>query len=257
MNSLCWRLTHCVLYLFGGICFLAGSVLYYPYYNTGYSNSFDGFTVGAWIYTIGSLTFLISDVQEWWSLRHGCLGPCKPQSVSSVPLRATSAAVVDHEQQQQQQLEEEEEEELLCCSKPAVGINFFSSAFGSLLYLIGSIGFIPNLGILTIGIIGFLAGSIINCIGQAWKLHRLGTYDGSGPERHVTEFRVTNWKVEGCSAFLVDSLAGLGSLMFLVGASIYLYHPELVWVVTVWVAGSACFLLSGFALVYRHMLLGL
>eukprot|EP00475_Leptophrys_vorax_P039751 TRINITY_DN7229_c0_g1_i2.p1 TRINITY_DN7229_c0_g1~~TRINITY_DN7229_c0_g1_i2.p1 ORF type:complete len:210 (+),score=21.19 TRINITY_DN7229_c0_g1_i2:43-672(+) len=118
MNSLCWRLTHCVLYLFGGICFLAGSVLYYPYYNTGYSNSFDGFTVGAWIYTIGSLTFLISDVQEWWSLRHGCLGPCKPQSVSSVPLRATSAAVVDHEQQQQQQLEEEDDDILKAAGRP-------------------------------------------------------------------------------------------------------------------------------------------
>eukprot|EP00475_Leptophrys_vorax_P008502 TRINITY_DN15506_c0_g1_i1.p1 TRINITY_DN15506_c0_g1~~TRINITY_DN15506_c0_g1_i1.p1 ORF type:complete len:261 (-),score=57.67 TRINITY_DN15506_c0_g1_i1:81-863(-) len=257
--SFTWRLTHWLNYMNGGLTFLAGSFFYYPFANT---ETINGYNIGAWLYTLGSTTFLIADCLEWWSLKAGCVGPCsiKRRHSSSTSNRSSllgSGTNAGIQVSVDKTVHSNEEEVQLCCSNPALGINFFSSATGSLLYLIGSIGFIPVFNILPVGIWGFIAGSAVIVLGQAWKVYRLGTFDDSGPDLQITPFKFANWKFEHCSAFLVDFFAGAGALMFLIGTFIYNYHPELVVVVHIWVTGSVFFTVSGIALFYRHLILGL
>ena len=47
-----------------------GSLVYYPSLDSKY----DGDVVGAWLFTIGSFTFLLADLTEWNFFRAGCLG---------------------------------------------------------------------------------------------------------------------------------------------------------------------------------------
>lgn len=44
--SLVWRINHTIAYLIGGITFLYGSIQYLPWINN--------FTLGGWLFTIGS-----------------------------------------------------------------------------------------------------------------------------------------------------------------------------------------------------------
>jgi hypothetical protein len=60
-NSLCWRIWHGVNYQNGGICFIIGSALLFPFFAT----LLDSATVSAWFYTVGSITFLLADITEW------------------------------------------------------------------------------------------------------------------------------------------------------------------------------------------------
>jgi YrhK-like protein len=55
--SFTWRLLHGLLYLNGGITFLYGSFLYLPWMTN--------FELGGWLFSFGSLTFLIADAMEW------------------------------------------------------------------------------------------------------------------------------------------------------------------------------------------------
>lgn len=51
-------------------------------------------------------------------------------------------------------------------------INFFINVFGSGLYLIGSIFFIPNVMNFYAGVHSFVAGALLVMIAQTWKLWR-------------------------------------------------------------------------------------
>jgi hypothetical protein len=57
-NSKCWRIFHSANYLNGGICYFIGSALLFSIF----SNSPIAASISGWIYTIGSLTFLIADI---------------------------------------------------------------------------------------------------------------------------------------------------------------------------------------------------
>lgn len=125
-NSRIWRLWHAVNYFIGGGTFLLGSFILYPFAN----EYMDTAEVSAWLYTIGSFTFLLADVTEW--------------------LHYTKSG----------------------CPFLTLSINFLLSAFGSLLYLVGSIMFIPVLDLAWLGAVLFVLGSAAVVLSQAWKLCR-------------------------------------------------------------------------------------
>lgn len=60
-NPLAWRLWHSINYMIGGVGFLIGSALLFPFFNNVKIAS----PLSAWLYTIGSLTFLLADITEW------------------------------------------------------------------------------------------------------------------------------------------------------------------------------------------------
>ncbi len=60
-NSRLWRMWHAVNYFIGGGAFLLGSFILFPFAN----EYLDAPEVSAWLYTIGSLTFLLADITEW------------------------------------------------------------------------------------------------------------------------------------------------------------------------------------------------
>ena len=57
------------------------------------------------------------------------------------------------------------------------GMNFAFSAFGSLLYLIGSIMFLPRFDSVTGGTYVFIYGSLAIFLSQSWKVYRQGLYN--------------------------------------------------------------------------------
>lgn len=104
-RSKIWKSWHYYNYIIGGITFFVGSMLLFP----SFSDGFNAAKLSAWLYTIGSFTFLLADITEW--LHYFCQ----------------------------------------MCKFPVDSINFLISAFGSLLYLIGSACFIPELDAALLG----------------------------------------------------------------------------------------------------------
>ena len=56
-NSQHWKLWHGINYLIGGVSFLIGSALLFPHLN----HYLPAAVISAWLYTIGSLTFVFAD----------------------------------------------------------------------------------------------------------------------------------------------------------------------------------------------------
>ena len=60
-NTFSWRTWHGINYQIGGITFVAGSFLLFPFFTPLLNSA----AISAWLYTIGSLTFLLADITEW------------------------------------------------------------------------------------------------------------------------------------------------------------------------------------------------
>ena len=125
-NTRTWRIWHSLNYFIGGCTFLLGSLALFPLAG----EYMDAAEVSAWLYTIGSFTFLLADITEW--LHYTTIG----------------------------------------CPFLQFSLNFFASATGSLLYLIGSACFIPVLDLAWLGSLLFIIGSAVIVIAQTWKLFR-------------------------------------------------------------------------------------
>jgi hypothetical protein len=138
------------------------------------------------------------------------------------------------------------------------GLNFAFSAFGSLLYLIGSIMFIPSVDAMVMGTIVFIPGSLVIFTSQMWKLYRAGcslpTPTGNKYDERRFELRNLAGDLPGAG---VDLTAGLGGLAYCIGS--YLFLPSMavtdeqitraaLWFIT----GGAMFTLSGMFIVYRY-----
>ena len=228
--SYLWFLLHGACYINGGVTFLIGSILYYPQFNAPFSKE-DGDFEGSLLFTFGSLTFLIADIQEWLLYAPPCLRRHRltNDSPEHAPLmQASSAEPGDSEE-----------------AAYELGLNFFLSAIGSLLYLLGSIFIIPSLNTPALGAWGFIIGSVFVWLAQLWKVHRM------------QPFKRQHWTVDEWSAFQVDFMASTGGFWFLVGTAASLSpRVSLVAVVNMWVIGSVAFTWSGCALLYRHFVMG-
>ena len=161
-----------------------GSIQYFP--------SVSNYSLGGWLFTIGSTGFLIADLWEWWYFRIGC--------------------AFDEEYYYPDR------------NKPffercEVGLNFFFSAIGSALYLIGSIDFIPSLNAIVSGTWIFIYGSSVIFLSQSWKVVR--TLRTNPSDEWDKSFRLSNAAAD-LPAFGVDICAGLGGLAYCIGSIMFL-----------------------------------
>jgi len=230
-QSRLWRLFHGTHYMIGGLTFVSGSCMYFPsVYNT-YSSAF---SIGGWLFTIGSFFFLLADLQEWWYYRVGC---CFDRKYLDIFEQQNSLAFRHDSTTLQGRYERAE-----------VGINFFVSACGSALYLAGSILFIPFFDQeLVLGEWFFIIGSTFIYVSQAWKVYRSGC--SPTPDRR---FSFANY-LNDLPALGVDGFAGIGGVFYFFGTIVFLPSiSQAVAAAVLFVCGGTCFTLSGFFLQYRH-----
>ena len=136
--------------------------------------------------------------------------------------------------------------------EPWLRTNISCSAIGSLLYVIGSIGYIPAVYAMTalIGEYGFIFGSLFIGCSQTWKVCRLSLVDGGACGTLPT-----------ITAIGVEAGAGIGAWCFFVGTIMYVHGPlmgafydHILWV---WICGSIAFTVGSLFLSYRHFIMGL
>lgn len=131
--------------------------------------------------------------------------------------------------------------------------NISMSATGSLLYLIGSAGFHPEIYNVTtsIGIWGFILGSAVIATSQVWKVCRIAGQPGGicGSKDNFT-------------AACVEGGACLGACGFLFGTILYnkiqdnLVGDPWATVLSEWMFGSTLFSFGGLSLAFRHAVMG-
>ena len=126
------------------------------------------------------------------------------------------------------------------------GLNFGLSAFGSFLYLIGSIMFIPDTDLIVEGTYVFIFGSFIISLSQTWKLYRAGCCNED------ESFQIKTMFVDA-PAFGVDAGAGVGGVAYFIGSILFLpgvatYYAGAIF----FIIGGTFFSVSGMCLVYRY-----
>ena len=226
--SLQWRINHTIAYLIGGFTFVAGSCYYLP--------GMENFVYGAWLFTIGSAAFLYADISEWWkNNRVGCMFDDDYRALFEGQVGCYMAP---------------QETVLGVFQRAENGLNFAFSAFGSFLYLVGSILFIPSLNTTTIGTEVFIIGSAVIFASQSWKVYRAGCIDESNPYNKIFVF---DNLMNDTPAFGVDLNAGLGGLAYFIGSILFLpsmgeYEQAAYW----FVFGGSLFALSGLFLCFRY-----
>jgi hypothetical protein len=133
------------------------------------------------------------------------------------------------------------------CPFLQLSINFFVSATGSLLYLVGSACFIPVLDLAWLGSLLFIIGSAVIIIAQTWKLWRGLRQPGKTATEMIEEDE---------SGFYVDLFAGLGALCYFLGTFLFdesANNPRyLIPAVTIYSFGGLFFLGSGLFMQKRY-----
>ncbi|CAF1393069.1 unnamed protein product [Didymodactylos carnosus] len=237
-QSIVWRMVQGTHFLLGSLCFIAGSCFYFADVINRYPSAL---TVGAWFFIVGSSFFLLSDIQDWWYYRIGCLFDWKYRE----EYEAYNADLFSHPRYK-----------ILGRLKRAeVGLNLLASVIGSTLYLVGSILFLPALsnGLLA-GEMCFIAGSAVTYLSQGWKIYRIACT--SNVDRYDTRFRLNNL-FHDIPAFALDTSSGLGAFFYFIGTIFFL--PQftktdfgLDRAAGLFVCGGVCFTIAGLILQYRH-----
>ena len=231
--SFAWRVNHTIPYLTGGITFFIGSL--------AYLTSVSNYELGGWMFTIGSVGFLYADLTEWWkNNKVGCAFDAEfrddLEERSGKDFEPASTSIGQYQRAEN-------------------GLNFAFSAFGSLLYLIGSIMYIPEVGAVVEGTIVFIPGSLVIFFSQMWKLYRAGCHPLPGVERKCSErfFELKNLS-EDLPAVGVDLNAGLGGFAYFIGSCLFLpgSGAAIDTAVGWFVLGGTFFSLSGFFIIYRY-----
>lgn len=229
-----WRVQHSIGYLIGGTTFVIGSLAYFPW--------IANYSLGGWMFTIGSIGFLYADLKEWWmNNKVGCAfdndyledyekfighkyGP--PHTCWGVYMRKEN------------------------------GLNFAFSSFGSLLYLVGSIMFIPRFDAVILGTYVFIDGSLVIFLSQSWKVIRQGMYSDSLTDLTQRSFAFSNYCAD-LTALGVDAFAGLGGFAYMIGSIYFLPQNDVsdtitIAAVTWFTVGGVCFTISGLFILYRY-----
>jgi hypothetical protein len=214
----CWRMTHAILYVFGGVTFLLGSICYFPSIANG--------SWGGWLFTWGSTAFLFADLFEWWT--NNRIGCCNAGATGAMMTRFNASVTLLPRVRA-----------IGICPSMENGLNFFMSATGSFLYLLGSIYFIPSLDKIVLGTQIFIVGSAFIFCSQSWKL-----------------LRYPNYK-EDVAAVHVDAGAGIGGVFYFIGSILFLPQycvtdEDTTRAAILFTIGGANFLYSGLWIVYRY-----
>ncbi|GAX77602.1 hypothetical protein CEUSTIGMA_g5046.t1 [Chlamydomonas eustigma] len=111
-------------------------------------------------------------------------------------------------------------QELLTYNGFYLRTNIILSFIGSVFYIIGSVGFFPQLQVPEVGNWGFILGSLFIGCSQLWKTHRIGKGDGDS-----FSFKRLAYETEAFTAAGVELSAGLGAWCFFFGTSMYEEGP--------------------------------
>lgn len=138
--------------------------------------------------------------------------------------------------------------------------NIGMSAAGSTLYVLGSLGFLPPLfaAAPAVGAWGFIGGSALIGVSQAWKTARLAA---SGPGgRGPPSLAALAASADTATAVGVEAGAGVGAACFLVGTAMFACDTSGVgpwWggVLALWMAGSVAFTAGACFLAWRHFVM--
>jgi hypothetical protein len=136
------------------------------------------------------------------------------------------------------------------------------SAFGSSLYILGSIGFLPVIfnASETLGTGGFIFGSLFIGLSQCWKVHRIGSAV-SEDKGNVPIFKFSNLfsDIDTITQTGVEASAGLGAWCFFFGTIMFVIGPlEGLWyqtILIIWLLGSIYFTIGSLFLFYRHAIM--
>jgi hypothetical protein len=139
----------------------------------------------------------------------------------------------------------------------SIRINHICSMMGSTLYLIGSIGFFPAIYNVTdsVGIWGFILGSLFVGSSQLWKTYRIGTAENG-------KFSASNLinKTDRFTQAGVELNAGIGAWCFFIGTVMYLHGPLegafFSAIIMIWIAGSCFFLIGSLFLGCQYLIKG-
>jgi hypothetical protein len=146
---------------------------------------------------------------------------------------------------------------------PALRLNILLSASGSFAYVVGSVGFLPEVTAYNplIGIYGIIAGSFLIGVSQFVKICRIG--GGMGARK--TGFRCSNLcaDVDSFTETCMEFSGGCGAWCFYVGTIMYDVEFDelsddaqlLNQILYIWLLGSACFTLGAFFLGFRHFVM--
>ena len=249
--SSCWKWSHCLPYMCGGLTFLIGSACYLP--------EISDFQSGGWLFTIGSFSFTFTDIFEWLQNNHvGCFAG-KEYNDSY----ADYCAKRGHPDPKLDTAAYESTYWRFKRAEP--GLNFFMSVIGSTLYLIGSICFIPATDSIVTGTWIFIYGSAFIFLSQSWKLYRGGCDLDSNQEIAYSSsnsvlpaFRVKQM-LSNIAAFGIDFGAGAGGVCYFIGSIFFLPQYDISDAVTqeaaVWfIAGGFLFFASGLCMFIVYFL---
>jgi hypothetical protein len=194
------------------------------------------------MFTIGSAGFLYADLNEWW--KNNKVG-CAFDSEQSEAFEEAVGKYFDAKASSAGRFQRAEN-----------GLNFAFSATGSLLYLIGSVLFIPDLNAIVAGTIVFIPGSLVIFFSQTWKLYRSGSnpLPGAAPVMYKERRFSVAAMLHDWPAFGVDLFAGLGGFAYFIGSCLFLpgSGSSLLTAAAWFIVGGTCFTLSGLFMVYRY-----
>ncbi|UJR19731.1 hypothetical protein I4U23_022865 [Adineta vaga] len=197
--------------------------------------------VGGIMFTIGSIFFLFADFQEWWFYRIGCFLDRRHTDA----FEAANADVFQHSLSTLFGRIERAE----------TGINFSISVYGSVLYLAGSILFIPAFEkYILFGEWLFIVGSAAIFFSQIWKIYRSAYKNIDDSNNYELKCRHI---FRDIPVLLGDSCAGLGGLFYFLGTICFLPYFNINDVdqnraSILFVCGGTSFTLAGFIVQYRY-----
>ncbi|KAJ1393387.1 hypothetical protein B484DRAFT_459319 [Ochromonadaceae sp. CCMP2298] len=192
-----WRVTYIVLYFGGAVIMIAGSYQYVP----GREN----LLVGGIIFTVGSFGYVVVDLMEWWTnARVGCFHYSRYEESFELQYGSTFAP---------------RDEIASRFYRAESGLIAFHAFLGSLLYQIGSIMFIPELGLTYLGTWLFIIGSAWLTLSQVWRIHK----DGRKNRGNLIDktFRWSNMVMHPLS-FAIHIFCLLATVAYFVGSIYFL-----------------------------------
>jgi hypothetical protein len=257
-KSTAWYLLNGIGYLCGGFLFVAGSIFYYPEYQTA---KIDGFTIGAYLYLIGASLFLLVGIQDWLIVKDGCIKPRRyfvemPGNNPGAVLMDDGANNNKAEVIQRIRTSEVRTVEVSYWKRAEPGINVFLYVLGSVQYVIGCVCYIPILVLPKQGSYLFCVGSVFFFVAALWDIKRLGQANRDAPMDRTFRFK---------NIFRADLGVALntaiGAVFFYYGAILFLellditdvdvYATKLRFATNVFLTGSITFTLSALFLCYN------
>ena len=169
------------------------------------------------VFFLGSAGFLFADTLEWFTNnRMGCIND--DSLIESYELSVGRYYQSIHTWSGKFQRAEN-------------GLNFFTSIFGSFLYFVGSVLYIPETNAILYGTYIYIIGSAIIAFSQSWKLYRSAKSNNN--DLYDRKFKFSNWS-QDYAAFGIDFFAGAGGLAYLIGSVYFLpqydYNDHQTWI---------------------------